>query len=302
MDTQHLRAFITVARFASFTEAAERLHITQPAVSKRIATLESNLCCQLFDRIGRRVALTEAGKALLPRAEHILQTVMDTEQALTNLAGEVRGPLKLATSHHIGLHHLPKILKPYALMYPQVKLELDFIDSEQAPEALQRGDIELALVTLSPDKANRDNMNYVSLWHDPLDIVVAVDHPLTRHPQITLSDLADYPAILPALTTHTTELIQRLFRQAGISVEISMTTNYLETIKMMVSIGLGWSALPHTISRDSHSTDLTILSVEGAQLSRTLGCVLHADRTLSNAANRFLRALQQSAHPDDKSI
>ncbi|MGB5065240.1 MAG: LysR family transcriptional regulator, partial [Candidatus Competibacter sp.] len=104
MDIAGLQAFVTIADSGSFSLAAGRLHLTQPAVSKRLAALEAELDTRLFDRLGRAVRLTEAGGMLLPRALRILAEVDDTGRALRNLSGAVAGPLVLATSHHIGLH------------------------------------------------------------------------------------------------------------------------------------------------------------------------------------------------------
>lgn len=286
MDTQHLKAFITVANLESFTDAAERLHLTQPAISKRISALEQQLNCRLFDRIGRKITLTEAGRALYPKAEKILQDVSDTELALSNLSGSVSGNLKLATSHHIGLHYLPQFLKPYTQRYPQVSLELDFMDSEKAYAAVSRGDIELAIITLSSEQPM--NIEAVPLWEDPLSFVVAPDHPLASTTEPDLRQLSEYPAILPDPTTQTTQLVKQIFERNHCELRISMPTNYLETIKMMVSIGLGWSALPNTMIDDQ----LHPVVVEQMSLTRQLGCIHHKNRTLSNAASAFLKALQ----------
>ncbi|WP_439133635.1 LysR family transcriptional regulator [Pseudomaricurvus sp.] len=286
METQHLKAFITVARLESFTEAAEQLHLTQPAISKRISSLEQQLNCRLFDRIGRKIALTEAGRALYPKADKILQDVSDTELALSNLSGSVSGSLRLATSHHIGLHYLPQVLKPYTQRYPEVLLELDFMDSEKAYAAINRGEIELAIITLSYDQPM--NIEAIPLWEDPLSCVVAPDHPLASAVAPTLTQLSQYPAILPDPTTHTTQLVKQIFERNHCELRISMPTNYLETIKMMVSIGLGWSALPNTMVDDQ----LCPVVVEQVSLTRQLGCIHHKDRTLSNAANAFLQALR----------
>lgn len=286
MDTQHLKAFITVATLESFTEAAERLHLTQPAISKRISALEQQLNCRLFDRIGRGIALTEAGRALLPKAEKILQDVSDTELVLSNLSGRVGGVLKLATSHHIGLHHLPQVLKPYTQQYPNVSLELGFLDSEKAYAAVLRGTAELGIITLSAQPPS--NIHTVTLWQDPLAFVVAADHPLASADTVELSQLSQYPAILPDPTTQTTQLVKQLFEYHQCQLNINMATNYLETIKMMVSIGLGWSVLPHTMI----DSQLTQLTVRNASLTRQLGCIYHRERTLSNAAKAFLTALR----------
>ena len=107
MDISNLQAFVVVADTASFSLAAEQLHVTQPAVSKRISTLENQWDTRLFNRLGRKVLLTEAGQMLLPRAKRILSELEDCRRALGNLSGQVSGTLSIATSHHIGLHRLP---------------------------------------------------------------------------------------------------------------------------------------------------------------------------------------------------
>jgi len=292
MDTQHLKAFITAAKLNSFTAAASQLHLTQPAISKRIASLEEQLNCKLFDRVARDISLTQAGHELLPRAQKILQNVTDTELAISNLSGKIAGTLRLATSHHIGLHHLPQILKRFTQRYPDVQLELDFIDSEKAYAAVMSSDTELAIITLS--SKNTDNIHTLELWQDPLSFVVAKDHPLAQQPTLCLKQLAQYPAILPDTSTQTTRLVRQMFEQRGLTLSISMATNYLETIKMMVSIGLGWSTLPDTMIETEQVSELKVLTVHDSNLRRTLGCIHHKDRTLSNAARAFLSALTET--------
>ena len=132
MDTQNLRAFLLVAESGSFSKAAKRLHLTQPAVSKRIAQLEAQLNVSLFDRIGRRISTTEAGEALLPHARAVHLELQAAQQSVRDLAGEVRGRLRLATSHHIGLHRLPPLLSFFSKAFPAVQLDIDFMDCEQA--------------------------------------------------------------------------------------------------------------------------------------------------------------------------
>ncbi len=155
MELATLNAFIAIAELGSFSEAAERLYLTQPAVSKRIASLEQQLNVRLFDRLGREVSLTEAGRALLPRAYQILNVLDDTRRALNNLSGEVSGRLTLATSHHIGLHRLPPLLRAFTRAHPQVALDIQFLDSEVAYEEVLHGRAELAVITLARKPASR---------------------------------------------------------------------------------------------------------------------------------------------------
>lgn len=294
MDIDALHAFINVARQGSFSRAADNLHLTQPAVSKRIAALEQRLDTRLFDRIGRRVILTEAGQTLLRRAEKILAEVDDTRRAITNLTGEVRGRLSVATSHHIGLHRLPPVLRRFTRQHPQVQLDLCFMDSEAACQAVAQGELELAVVTL-PFEAVPE-LVLTRLWNDPLALVSATDHPLCRHARLTLAQLCDYPAILPAGGTYTRELIERRFLEPGLPLQVSMETNYLETIKMMVSIGLGWSLLPRTMVDRSLRTH----HLKALQVVRRLGMVHHAQRTLSNAARALMAVCLSHADGDSR--
>lgn len=285
MDIAALKAFIAVADSGSFSLAAEQLFLTQPAISKRVSALENELETRLFDRIGRGVSLTEAGQALLPRARNILLDLEDSVRALSNLSGEVHGRLRFGTSHHIGLHRLPPVLKAFVHVYPEVRLDIRFMDSEEACLAVEHGELELAIVTLPPSPANV--LQTEKVWDDPLAIMVARDHPLAQKRRLSLRDLASYPVILPATGTYTRQIAEAAFKEVDLHLDIALSTNYLETIHMLVSVGIGWSLLPVTMRDDQ----TRILSVSALSLSRSLGVVYHRDRTLSNAARALNRLL-----------
>lgn len=289
MDLANLNAFIAVAEACSFSLAAERLHLTQPAVSKRIAALEQQLDIRLFDRIGREVTLTEAGQALLPRAYRIRHELDDTRRALTNLSGQVSGRLSVATSHHIGLHRLPPLLRAFTHAFPQVALDIQFLDSEVAYEEVLHGRVELAVITLAPQ--THAPIAATRVWDDPLDFVVAPEHPLAQLPHVTLEHVSAHPAVFPGENTFTHHIVRQLFSSRGLTPNVAMSTNYLETIKMMVSIGLAWSVLPRTML----DGQVVGLSLDGIRIDRELGYIVHTERTLSNAAKAFM-ALLQDAH------
>jgi len=285
MDTASLTAFLEVARAASFSLAAETLHLTQPAVSKRISGLEESLGVSLFDRVGRRITLTEAGRTLLPRAQQLLLELEDMRRAVANLGGPVTGVLRIGTSHHIGLHRLPPALRAFSTRYRDVRLDLRFIDSEAAYEAVLSGELELGIVTLPP--APDDRLIAREIWDDPLAFVAGADHPLAQRKKVALADLTQHAAILPSSSTFTRQIASGLFQEAGLELQVSMTTNYLETIKMMASIGLGWSVLPASMA----DHELRILKIPGVRLRRSLGVVHHPRRTLSRAAAAMLELL-----------
>ena len=289
MDNQNLKAFITVANSGSFSESAEQLHLTQSAISKRIAQLEHQIGKKLFDRIARQVTLTEAGTELLPRAQRILQEYENALQAINDLSGEASGTLRLAISHHLGLHRLPPVLKQFAQQYPKVTLDIEFMDSEKAYEQVLHGQSEVAIITLALE--SHHNIHSQKIWNDPLRFICAQDHPLATLTKPELKDLAEYPIILPGLNTYTGRIIQNLFQQEGIPLKAPMSTNYLETISTMVEIGLGWSVLPETLVRELH-----VMPFEQVSIARELGYIHHMKRSLSNAAVAFLGMMDAVDH------
>lgn len=274
-----------VADQSSFSRAAKHLYITQPAVSKRIALLEQNLGTPLFDRIGHKIILTEAGKALYPIAQRIKQNFIQSHQVINDLSGEISGHLSLVTSHHIGLRRLPKTLKKYAQKHPQVQFDIAFMDSEDACKEIEKGNYELAVVTLPLNPSKK--LTLTPLWDDSLVIAIAPNHKLANKKKLTLDELAQHSAILPAIGTYTRTIIEEpIIRKQG-TLKVILETNYLETIRMMVSIGLGWSALPRAMLAD----DVIEAPIKGLEIHRELGIVVHKERTLSNAGKALVALL-----------
>lgn len=306
MDIQALTAFIAVADHESFSLAAEQLHLTQPAISKRIKGLEEQLNSPLFDRHNRSLSLTDTGHSLLPKAKEIVQLVNDTQLSMRNMNHKVEGSLKLGTSHHIGLHRLPPFLKSFVSQFPLAELNLSFMGSESAYQAVAQRQVELALTTLEASNGNSHtesspNSSHTNspegivsevLWHDKMVFVCAQDHPLSKLNQVELKDLSEYPAILPESNTFTFKLLVEKFKQQNLALRTPMPTNYLETIKMLVSVGLGWSLLPESMLDNAEEIGLIELDIEQISLTRPLGFLYLQDRTLSNAAKAFIALIK----------
>lgn len=288
MDLQNIRAFLMVAETRSFSRAAEKLFITQPAISKRISTLEFALDCQLFDRLGKNIQLTQAGEALIPGYKRILAEIDESERIISNLRTEVRGHLRFGTSHHIGLHRLPPVLRQYTKHYPDVELDIRFMDSEQAAALILKGDIELALITL-PDTIEKP-LTTLQVWSDPMECVVASDHTLAGHKTVSRKQLAEHGVLIQAHGTHTRDIIDKALKLDS-HFKIVMESNYLETIKAMIQNSLGWGVLPESMIDSS----LHRLQVRGMTMQRHLGILLHASRTLSSSANALIETLKNSA-------
>ncbi|WP_375169980.1 LysR family transcriptional regulator [Marinobacter sp.] len=286
MDSNALRAFLTIVDQGSFSEAAELLHLTQPAISKRLAALEHQLDVTLIDRSHRQIRLTDAGSRLLPHARRILDEIHNARVSLSPDTDTLAGELQIIASHHIGLHHLPDWLRRFSSQHPEVRLNLQFMESDAAYAQMRKRSAELAFVTLSDSMEGHFVVH--EQWPDPMAFAAGPDHALTRRGRVTLADLAEYPALLPDTGTATYRTVSRLFLEANLPLQQQFPTNYLETIKMMTSVGLGWSVLPvRMLDRSIRPLELN------HRVTRVLGAVGLAGRQLSPAAKALLAIVHE---------
>lgn len=287
MDTDLLRTFLSVASIGSFTLAAKKLQLTQPALSKRIKRLEAIVGTNLFDRVGNHVIETEAGRLLREQAPAILGDIDSTLQEIRDLTGKVSGQLHIGTSHYIGLHLLPDYLEQYIDTYPEVDLNIDFIDSELAYDRVLSGDLELALLTF-PNQADT-RLNHRLIWQEALQIVCHQDYELLSHGN-PMSQLSNYPCILPPAHTFPRELFEHQLETLGVHLGKVKTANYLEVIAKLVACKMGWTLLPERLV----SKPLTVISEEKHLSVRSMGIIYRTNKTLSNAAQALVDLLHQS--------
>jgi DNA-binding transcriptional LysR family regulator len=172
--------------------------------------------------------------------------------------------------------------------YPDVMLDIRFMDSEAACKSVLTGELQLAIVTLPPT-GELEKIAVTKVWPDPLVFAAGPDHPLAELNNPTLADLATWPAVLPSRTTYTRRILEQAMTDHDLVLNVSMSTNYLETLKMLAGIGLGWSLIPASM------LDATVvaLNVQTLRLQRELGIVVHQDRSLSNAEQAMIKVCQQ---------
>lgn len=288
MDINNLKAFIAVADKRSFSRSAEVLHLTQPAVSKRIAALESELETRLFDRVGRQVHLTEAGNVLLPSARQISSELDRIEELIANLGREVSGRLRMVASHYVGVYRMPPMLKQFREQFPKVDLDLHFTSSAEAANGVLDGRYEMALCALNGEPAAR--LKALKVWDEPLHLVTGNDHPLTHQSELSLELLMQCPAVLPSGSSITRSIVDSHLATLNQRPAEVLETSHLETVKMMISVGLGWGCLPATMIDDS----VTRLDLPALNMRRQISLVRLQERTLSRAAQAFLENLPGS--------
>ena len=249
--------------------------------------MNSDLRGQLISaRLGKTVLLTAAGNPFLPKAIDMLNQADDIKRLASNLDNQVLGKLTLGTSHHIGLHRLPPVLKAFTRKFTDVDLDIKFMDSEVACHAVEMGELEIAVVTLPHTPS--DKLVTQLVWPDPLVIVVNKEHDLASIKQVSFEKLAEHPAVIPGKGTYTREILDAALKENKVKPQIAMATNYLETLKMLATIGLGWTLLPVSMLDE----ELVQLKIPSLKLSRSLGIVTHRDRTLSNPALAMMEICQ----------
>ena len=296
MDSQQLKAFKSIAVQGSLSRASDELLISKPDLVKLIRQLESELQTRLFDRNGRHMTITVAGQSLLLNATAMfaamveLEAEVDTTDELTKLSGRVEGKLSIGSTHHIGLRRLPDTLRLFMDRYPQVELDIKFASAEDIYDGLLQGHWQLGLTTLNPNHnpTLHPQIEQKVIWQDRMKFVAAPNHPLSHKPIVNLSILSTYPALLPKPKSFTRELLEDNFSANNLKLKVELSTNNLDTIRMMASLGLGWALLPEHLIKE----DLKIIAKQSKPITRQLGCVWHRQTKLSNAAIAFRELLQ----------
>ncbi len=290
IENKDLRIFAVVAETGSFTHAADQLHLTQSAVSKRFLHLEQELGVTLIQRQERPWRLTASGERLLPMAKHLLSQVADIEQAISQSSFEPSGVLSVGISHHLSLYRLPNEIKTFQKRYPKVLLNLSFLTSDEVHQNVLQKQIDIGYATLKHSQPSR--LTYHPIWNDEL-IFVANTQDKQLQQRIDFQQLCDRPAVLPQTSSLYFQMVNQLFLDAGYSITKLFPANYLETVRSMVSVGLGWSVLPKAmLDKRLIELDMNIQH----NLTRTLGALHREGTALSPAAKAFLALSQKTSN------
>jgi LysR family transcriptional regulator, low CO2-responsive transcriptional regulator len=263
---RQLQMFVHAADTGSFTRAAEHLHVSPAAVSFQIKQIEDGTGFALFERIGKKVAPTDAGRALLGYARIVLQALRDADQSLMALNGVLRGRAKLgavSTAKYI----VPHIMARFQQQFPGVLIDLRFGNRRQIATALARGEIELAVMGRPPEESDLTADAFAA---HPTLLVAAPSHPLAAAPGLVPADLAGIALIAREEGSGTRLLMEKLCADAGIRPRIAMTTDSNETIKQAVVAGMGVAVLSqHTVGLELALGLLKTLPMQGFPLLRS---------------------------------
>lgn len=292
MDIENLQTFIRVAENKSFSRSAAEMNLTQPAISKRIATLETQLDARLFDRAGRTVHLTEAGRILLPGAKQIQSEVSRIEDVLKSTDENISGNLAIGTTAYVATTQLSPVLTRFKDLFNDVTIELVLDDTETTLQKVLDNSLELALCPLHRGSLAKlsDALHCAEVFSGDLKFVVARNSPLARCEEVTAGKLTASSAILPSRDTLAGRAIDSELARFSIEPEVAVHADDFATMRSLAAIGFGWTCVPEYELDDS----LAVLQVSDVKLPHTVTLVRRREHTLSRAAEAFMGSLPVS--------
>jgi LysR family hydrogen peroxide-inducible transcriptional activator len=289
MEMHQLRYFVAVAQTSSFSRAAERCHVSQPSLSQQIQKLERGLKQQLFERLGRRVVLTDAGRLLLDRAMAILSAVEDAERRLQD-DDEKGGKLSIGAIPTIAPYLLPLLLRTYLKRHPHVDLTVHEDVTGQLLGAVAGGDLDLALVALP---INDERLEVEALFSEPLLLTLPRGHRLVHRRSITLDQLREERFILLNEMHCLGEQVLSFCNAHGCQPWIACKSAQITTVQSLIALRQGVSLLPAMAQRADRDTRRVYRTLAGEQPRRTVAVISRKHGYHSPTAERFLARLRE---------
>jgi DNA-binding transcriptional LysR family regulator len=293
MKLDALRVFLLVADYEHITRAALELALTQPAVSRMIQSLEQEAGLPLFERQGRRIALTAAGRAMQTYARRILALEQELEGALAALRDLETGEVIISASKTTGIYLLPPVIARFRALHPHITFQLTVLNSRQVIEQVLTWQADLGLVegdiSALPPELDRE-----VIATDELVLIVAPTHRWSSRETVTPEMLGARELLLREQGSGSREVVEHALQRHGIQVRPLLIVPENEMIKQLVMGGVGAAILPAlVVQREVMSGDLLRVPLVGLDLHRELSLVQRADRDLSRAARAFCVLLRQ---------
>jgi len=288
LELYELNVFVHAAEASSFTGAAERLHISQPAVSMQINNLEKQLNTVLFDRSRRKIRPTEAADALLPLAREILNYATHIEESMASLHGKLSGHLQIGCSTTAGKYILPYLIARFRQEHPGVRVTVGICTPEGAVGQVCDGRSQLAI--LSSEAACRD-IEYRPFFEDRVVLIVPPTHPWAKRGSVTPQELVDQHFILREETAGTRRVMQLGLLEHNIrlyDLDAVMELGSAEAIATAVEAGIGISFISRIVARRCITNEHVVeVPVEGLELKRQLYMIRHSRRAQTRSQSAF---------------
>jgi LysR family transcriptional regulator, transcriptional activator of the cysJI operon len=294
MYSYRLRVFHAVATAGSFSRAArEILHISQPAVSKHVQALETELGMMLVQREGNHVRLTEAGRILQQYAEQVLDLAHDTQRALRELQGLQRGTLRLGASSTPGIYLLPPVLAVFVQRYPGITLELEIANSQRVVDGVLARQWDLGMIGIP---LAHPQLHVEPYWRDTLVLIVAPQHRLATRPAVTLADLVGETWIFREAGSASGQVVKDVLDAAHLVQDHTLVLQGSEGVKQAVMAGLGIAMVSrYAVTLEVQQGVLRVVPITDVHAERDLCMIWRHDSSLPAAVRAFLEVLHEQA-------
>ncbi|WP_342513375.1 LysR family transcriptional regulator [Sporosarcina sp. FSL K6-1522] len=285
MELKKLNYFVTVVDQMSFSKAAEKLHISQPSLSKTIKTMEQELGFQIIERNTRNIRLTEAGEVLYKRANHLLLELAIVKQEMDEVKRSGKGEIRLGMIESVK-HWLPKVIVQYKEEFSDMRIQLtEVLSGEDVKKSLRTYETH-AIITNQLIK--EDDITTIPLYNEKLVLVVHTSHPLAASEAISLKQLESDPFIMSAKGFQTREDILRAFESEGATPNIKFEIERFETVLSLVREGLGIAIIPESYMQGPQDGLVKSRAVVSPELERTVYLTYMKNRYISPAIRSFL--------------
>lgn len=289
LNLRQLQTFVTVARLGSFTRAAHLLHLSQPALTKQIRQLEETLSVRLFDRNTRTVELTRIGRELAPVVDQLLREIAAVVVNTKELAEKSRGVIRVAALPSISSTVLPSAVARLKESYPGISVVLKDVLAQRLVTMVKAEEVDFGIGSLN---GTDTEVRFTLLLTDRIVVVFLPGSALEQKKVIKLNDLAALPLILTDPESSVRRLVDRAFESLGKIAAPAFEATYMSTAAGMVKAGLGVALLPSSAVETGELTGLRSRPVRHPGLTREIGVIQKAGRSLSPAAESFFKALK----------
>lgn len=293
MESRHLFTFLVVVEAGSFTRAAQQLDYAQSSVTAQIQALEAEIGLPLFDRIGRRIVLTDAGRRLLPYAQEIAK-IHDMAKNALHPEAEMAGSLKIGAPESLAAFRLPEVIRHYRQRYPQVQIVLKPGQCWELRDLVRSGELDVAFL-LQPEVEDRD-LNIETLIHEPMALVAPADHPLSREAEVVPAQLKEQTILHTESGCSYRTLFEHYLNRHGVFPDPNLEFWSIEAIKQCVMSGLGISFLP-LISVRSELAEGKLVKLNWNDESQRVATqlALHRKKWRSPALDQFVSMVRTQA-------
>jgi DNA-binding transcriptional LysR family regulator len=296
VDIRGLEVFLSVAKHLNYTRAGEELNLSQPSVSIRIKQLENELGMKLFEQLGKKVALTDAGLLLVPHARRVIAAIEDAKQALDELQGLERGSLRIGASTTPGMYLIPQIIARFKERYPKIEVHLGIKDTKQVEEGVIRNEFDFGFVG---GHLVGDEVDVVAWITDQLVLIVGPKHPLAKKKSIKVADLRKEKFILRELGSATRSTIASHLQRSNLAAHTVMELENPESVKKAVQSGLGIAFISKfAVEIELRAKTLVAVRIHGLDIRRELKIVHRKDKHLSRAAQTFISMAETTSSKD----